>query len=177
MGTGDGLPSWDRTRGAGKLGCPLQYVDSSAVCLPCAFAYYKGGLCANHCRHFLPKKGWCYAMALQRLRDRVDNLNGRGDAAIDSADEAFKKEMPTLWEFLTTDKWEDGSSRETGTVFVFREAGQWRACLNDRDSNHVGFVSGDTFKSLWKAVEKQLAEQRVDWRQSRQGRQGGAKRR
>lgn len=181
---GEGV-TWRPDRQLGKVGVAL-WLDSAGwyrevtgpdpYCEVCERIVILGGVCRLHLRHSSGKRGWRRAMGLQRLRERASGLNGTGASSVNSEDEGFKKEMPTLWAFVTQTEWEDGSSRETGTIFIFREAGTWRACLNDRDSGHVGFVSCDTFKGLWKAVEKQLAEERVDWRLSRQARQTGRKR-
>lgn len=72
-----------------------------------------------------------------------------------------------LADYMTTDKWPDGRRRDTTTVLLFCEAGVWKACVSDRDSSCVAFVSGAGPTSVLEAVEKGLREGRLDWRPSR----------
>jgi len=90
---------------------------------------------------------------------------------------SWGKTYPTLCEFLSTQVWEDGSSRECGSVILFwdREGGLWKVCLNCKDTNRVAFVSGESPDDLLKALERALAGDKLDWRPARGG--GGAKRR
>lgn len=89
---------------------------------------------------------------------------------------SWGKAYPTLCEFLSALTWEDGSSRECGSVILFwdREAGAWKACLNCKDTSRVGFVSGDSPDDLLKGLERALANDRIDWRPARGA--GGRKR-
>jgi len=173
----DCLPVYERCRSYGKRGDYLAWVDSTVVCNSCRLKWYLGGVCLSHLRRFSRRKGWCYAMALQRLQKGSGGDDRKRDPSELFRDDKFFAAMPTLWEFLTLEGWEDGTVRETGTVFVFVEDDRWKCCLNDRDSGHVGFISADSWQGLWKACEKHLADQTVDWRLSRQARQKGQKRR
>lgn len=92
------------------------------------------------------------------------------DGILPLGDEAFTKKYPTLAEFLTRVLWEPGQPREKGSVFVFIEDGMVKACVNDKDSLQVAFVSSVTFAGLWDAIEKGLAKDSLDWRLSTQGR-------
>lgn len=91
------------------------------------------------------------------------------DGVLPVLDEAFVRDYPTLAEFLTRVLWEPGVPREKGSVFVFYEDGVFKACLNDKDSLQVAFTSSTTFTGLWKALEKGLKANSLDWRLSTQG--------
>lgn len=141
--------------------------SSTVTCHKCCFFWYRGGLCLEHFRHFLPKKGWCYEMGLQSLRGLGGVQNRSGTESVPAKDEAFAKKMPTLWEFLSAKAWEDGTERETGTILVFVEDGLVKVCLCNRDTGHVAFVSAKSFSGALESVEKHLAADTVDWRLSR----------
>jgi len=150
--------------------------DSVIDCPVCSLRWYVGGVCVTHLRHFLPKKGWAYAMGLQDLRNRLSGDNGKGSCKEVPKDEAFGKKLPSLWEFLTAPKYEDGADRETGTILVFVEDGCVKGCLSNRDSGHVAFVSGSDWASMLAKAEKGLASDSLDWRLSK-GRQGKGQKR
>lgn len=76
--------------------------------------------------------------------------------------------FPTVVEFLSMSLWPDGARRETGTITLLCESGQWKAALNDRDANVSAFVSGETMTALFKAIEEGLTEGRLDWRVKRE---------
>lgn len=80
---------------------------------------------------------------------------------------------PTLMEYLTEDRYEDGSSRRTSTVTLFAQDGQVKGCVNDRDNDCSAFFSAASIESLLAVIESKLKESSADWRRN----QGGSKRR
>ncbi len=72
--------------------------------------------------------------------------------------------LPLLVEHLGTQKYEDGSSRETSTLSVFTEDGGLRVALNDRDNRRSLYVSADSLEGCLKALEAMLADDRAAWR-------------
>lgn len=79
------------------------------------------------------------------------------------------KRYPAVCEFLSASVWEDGSSRELGSLILFwaREDGYWRVCLNCKDSSRVCFVSGDSPEAALANAQKGLESDRLDWRASK----------
>lgn len=78
-------------------------------------------------------------------------------------DEEFARNYPALAEYITCD-WLEGERRETSTLGISVDAGQWKARLADRDSGLVTFVSGDGFYAVLDALEGRLARGEADWR-------------
>lgn len=81
----------------------------------------------------------------------------------------FGLKYPTLWEFLTRTKWENGDRRETGTLLVFVDLGLLKCCLSDRDSGEVAFLAGADFDALMATVESGLAHSSIEWRWAKGG--------
>lgn len=79
---------------------------------------------------------------------------------------------PTLWEWLTSAKYEDGAPRQTLSLTVFAEEGRVKACLSDRDNERVAFVTGDTMEGMLAAAERALRDDTADWRASQKGWKG-----
>jgi len=79
----------------------------------------------------------------------------------------WEKRWRTLAEFLSSCTWDDGSSREPGTLLVFAEDGVWKACLHDRTGGMQTFVSAQTPGALWDALEKGLAGDSLEWRRKK----------
>lgn len=77
---------------------------------------------------------------------------------------SLKKLAPTLWEFLTHQKYDDGSPRETGTALIVFDDGCVKACLNDRDCQKNCWVSSTDWDGLLKACEKALNDTGTAWR-------------
>lgn len=115
-------------------------------------------------------------MGVSNLRNLRGGVAEKKSPSTEPQDEAFRRAMPALWEFLTLSAWEDGSPRETGTFLIFSEDGKVKGCLCNRDTGHVGFVSADGWVSLLEAVEAALMNDSVDWRLSRTARAKGGKR-
>jgi hypothetical protein len=77
---------------------------------------------------------------------------------------------PTLVEFLTLDRFNDGTPRVPGTVMLFVEDGRLKVCFNDRQEQVVGFVCVDSLETLLDDLEKLLEGDRVEFRVSKAGR-------
>lgn len=75
--------------------------------------------------------------------------------------------FPTVVEFLSLCKWEDGGSRVTGTLNLSTDAGMWKAALSDRDAGLYVFVSGRTLTELLSRLESGLQADDLEWRTSR----------
>jgi hypothetical protein len=87
------------------------------------------------------------------------------------------KKYPTVLEFVSLRRWEDGTVRVCGTLLLFVDMGMWKACLHDKDASASAFVSGKTPGALLEAMEKGLREDSLDWRADRpQGGQKGGRR-
>lgn len=80
-----------------------------------------------------------------------------------AVDEEFARNYPALAEYLTCD-WLEGAVRETSTLGISVDAGQWKARLADRDTGLVTFVSSDGFYAVLDALEGRLARGEADWR-------------
>lgn len=78
------------------------------------------------------------------------------------------KKYPELVEFLSLERFDDGSARELGTVRLLVEGGRLKACFNDNACERYGFVSLDGLQGMAEALERCLAGDKVDWRQSKQ---------
>jgi hypothetical protein len=72
--------------------------------------------------------------------------------------------FPTLLEFLAQPTWEDGSPRALGTLIVFVDGSTWKACLKDKESRTVCFVSSLDLDDLFLAIETGLTGSSLDWR-------------
>lgn len=72
--------------------------------------------------------------------------------------------LPTLVEYITLDKWDDGSPRVRSTVNVFFEGSIWKLCLNDRALGRTGWASGMTPLEAFSALEARLADGTIEWR-------------
>lgn len=79
-------------------------------------------------------------------------------------DPYFAEKFEALHEFLVLTEWEDKSPRETGTLTLFVDQGQWKARLNDRDGGLVVFLAAEGYIALLEALEAGLREGTLDWR-------------
>jgi len=94
---------------------------------------------------------------------RVVPLADGSVASERAVDEDMARDYPALYEYLTLD-WLEGISRETATLGVSVDAGQFKARLADRDAGLVTFVSADSFFGVLEALERHLAAGTADWR-------------
>lgn len=77
------------------------------------------------------------------------------------------KSLPSLLEFLSGGVFEDGSSREPGSLTIFRQDGLCKLCLSEKTTGLVAFISGKSVTSAFAAAEKGLQGGTLDWRESR----------
>jgi len=78
---------------------------------------------------------------------------------------------PALVAFLADSSWADGTFRIPGTMIVFVESGQWKACLTCRSTFRKAFLSASTLQELLSRADVGLDTDDLDWRKD-----GGAKR-
>lgn len=88
-------------------------------------------------------------------------------STIGGPDKEFMSEHPAIVEYLTEDKWPDGSSRELATLLIFVEGGCWKCCLNDKARQMTGWASAGGMVSLLEALEGLLAKGGMDWRRAK----------
>lgn len=98
---------------------------------------------------------------LKRNRD----VGGRGAAGVVAASPSpSMAELPTLWEFLTLEQWDDGAKRVTGSLLLFADDGSLKIMLNDRDSGKVAFRTLRSGECPFVAAEDALCDASTDWR-------------
>lgn len=71
-------------------------------------------------------------------------------------DPEFTLRYTTLLEFLTLDQYDDGKPRVRGSMTVFCNEGQFKGCLNDKDSATSLFYSADGFEGLLEGLNRKL---------------------
>jgi len=145
-------------------------------CGLCYEAVRRGGGASCTSAHANAKRDRRKDVGVSSLRELRGGSGKSRPTAAEPQDEAFRRTMPSLWEFLTLSAYDEKTPRETGTILFFAEEGLLKACLCNRDSGHVGFISADGWVSLLEAVESALGEDSVDWRLSRAARTKGGKR-
>jgi hypothetical protein len=96
-------------------------------------------------------------------RRKLDDGTHRSERANDVE---FASSYPAIHEHLTLD-WLDGAARQTSSLGISIDAGQWKARLADRDNGLVAFCSADGFYAVLDALERQLASGTCDWREDR----------
>lgn len=102
-------------------------------------------------------------MAIKR-RDAA--RNGEGASSSPPEPESVKK-FPHLVEFLTETKYEDGSERKTGTLFIFVQDGVWKGMVKDPDAGEVLWTTADGLFGLLKVMDGKVSDDKADWRRDR----------
>lgn len=90
-----------------------------------------------------------------------------GPAGDPARSQWFRSKYPALGAYLFDVTWDDGSARETATLFFFVEAGQLKLCLNDRALRRRAFLTGPSLDELVDALEAGLQSEGLDWRPDR----------
>jgi len=79
-------------------------------------------------------------------------------------DTTFAKDFPALWEYLTHDTYDDGSSRERSTIKLRVESGRWLLAVNNEDARQSAYTTGTTLKETLKACNKALQDETAEFR-------------
>ncbi len=75
--------------------------------------------------------------------------------------------FPTLCEFLTDTKWDDGKKRKPGTLMLVCDEGRVKAWVHDVDGRKAAWVTGETLWGLLLACDVSLREDRLLWRKDK----------
>lgn len=78
--------------------------------------------------------------------------------------DSLGKQYPSLMEWLSSEKWDDGQRRTLPTVSLFIEQGAFKCFLNDRDLERSCCLTGATLGQLLDTVEARLRDGGGDWR-------------
>jgi hypothetical protein len=100
-------------------------------------------------------------MALKRLQLAVA-ASPNGSVATDGG--SWFKKAPTVWEFISSRTFEDGTSRSTGTVMFMTDGGVVKLYVHDREAGAYTFVSALSPDGALQALEKGLVDGGLDWR-------------
>lgn len=142
--------------------------------MACRFSWC--GLCYENLRGRSNHKGHRGYRA-ERKREKIVALDaskrrvrpGPGapsDVGLDR-DDVIGNSREILFDFLVERVWSDGRPRQTASLLIFVDEGQWKACLNDRDSGSVAFVSSSSVGGLLDAISDGLRGDSLDWRRGR----------
>jgi len=108
-------------------------------------------------------------MALSRaVGPTIQGKVSKGEPAGPHPGPVFKG-LDLLVGWLTETSWDDGTSREPGSLLVFAQDHRWKAMITDKDGGNIAFVTAEDFLGLLRALEKGLRENSLDWRESRSG--------
>lgn len=126
-----------------------------------------------------PAEGaWLYVEGLVCEMLRKPEGSAAGDRpGITLVDVKFKKDYPTLWDYLTQQQWDDGSARETAGLTMFVQDGLFKALLKDNDAGQCLWVAAHGFFDVLAALEKQASAPVADWRVDRKRPALGGKKR
>lgn len=100
------------------------------------------------------------------LRRPVSDVTREERPSVPS-DHDLQERCPVLFDYLTSLAYEDGTQRQTASLIAFVEEGQFKVCLNDRDTDRVLFVSGDTLQETLDVLEAVINDDRPPWRESK----------
>ena len=79
-------------------------------------------------------------------------------------DDEFAAQYPTVTEYLSTVKYDDGSPRSPSALSLFLEDGMCKLALNDKDCKRSLYVASDTFVGALALMESALAAPNPPWR-------------
>jgi len=76
----------------------------------------------------------------------------------------LSSKYPTIVEFVSCSRWQDGEERVPGSLTLYCQEGAFKCTLREKTLGLVGFVSGKTFTALLHSIETALAKGTVEWR-------------
>jgi len=71
---------------------------------------------------------------------------------------------PNVWEYLSSESWDDGSPRQTSTLLIFVEEGLCKVCINDRALQRKAWMTGKTPDAAFVALDAALGAGNIEWR-------------
>jgi len=80
------------------------------------------------------------------------------------SDQRFAEEYPTIVEYLSTTRYEDGSERLPSALSIFMEDGLMKVACNDKDVKRSLYASGQTLSEALAALDAALASPSPAWR-------------
>lgn len=86
------------------------------------------------------------------------------DSPVAANDKEFAKTHPAIHEFLTLKKDDAGVSRQTSTLYIFCEDGQFKVCLAERDEELSLWASAEGLAEVLEALEAMLQTASPPWR-------------
>lgn len=92
--------------------------------------------------------------------DNADRVLGPNDFP----DDKWRKLFPTIVEYMSCEKWEDGKARAISTVQLKLQDGRILASLSDHDLQRGLYVAGEHVEAALKALERALTSDNADWR-------------
>jgi len=99
-----------------------------------------------------------FDMAMKRAEATVRSNGGANDD-----DPVFLDWYPHLHERLSETKWDDGKSRKTDTLMLFREHSMWKILIHDREARCKAWVSSGTWEGVLLALERGIGEGTLEW--------------
>jgi hypothetical protein len=82
-------------------------------------------------------------------------------------DPEFEASYPVMFEFMTSEIYEDGQPRKPSSMTVFTSDGLFKAVLKDPDNARSMWASGDNFEELLGTMELLLDSDDSVWRNER----------
>jgi hypothetical protein len=74
---------------------------------------------------------------------------------------------PRLFEHLTQTAWPDGTTRQTSSLTIFVDGGQFKAVLKDKDEELCLWMAALAFEDIFVGLELALSDERTVWRLDR----------
>ena len=96
---------------------------------------------------------------------KPENATGIGPRPVGVSDPRMMASLPHLVEYLTCDKWEDGTARQVSSITIFVDEGMLKASLNDKELQRSLFRTSNDLLSLFEALEAAVGQgDAADWR-------------
>lgn len=97
---------------------------------------------------------------------RPEKSTARDSVPVTWHDEDFARRWPTLAAYLSDTTWDDGKKRETATLTLFVDDGCLKACLSDRATARIAFVTETTLQGLLDVLQEGLEDDSIEWRKA-----------
>lgn len=83
-------------------------------------------------------------------------------------EQEWSSRWPLMLAYMTQDRWEDGTQRQTSSLLLFKQDGMIKVMLRDKDTGLCLWAAGGGLFAALNAVEGLLGDPKADWRQDRQ---------